>query len=268
MYKRTWFAAVLLFISVMFTSCFEITEEFTLNDDGSGEYAMKMDMYKMVEMIASMAGKDKLEGDKEFNKIQDTTILFKQSIDTIEEFSQEEKNLFRNGSMNMRVHLKEKEMLFRFKFPYTKEGDLQKIYNLTPKAMKGIDFKGLNKKEKEENNEEAEEESSGNGGSVTPSPQMAESNQYFDLITGKGFFEKRIKMEEWKNYIEADSSLKQMMPMLGGVYVTSILHLPRPARNVSHPFAQLSADRKTVTLKFPFSDYMERPEVLNFRVEY
>lgn len=59
-----------------------------------------------------------------------------------------------------------------------------------------------------------------------------------------------------------------MMPMLGSVYFTSVIHLPRPAKNVNHPYAQFSEDKKTVTFKFPFSDYIERPEVLNFRIEY
>lgn len=255
---------VLLF---MLSSCFEITEEFTINENGSGEYAMKMDMYKMIEMISSMGGKDKMKDNKEFNEIKDTTVYFKNIVDTVSDLTAEEKALFKAGSMKMKMNLEEKQFFFRFNFPYSQQGDLQKIYDLTPKAMKDVDFKGLNKKDEAKEQSETEGELKTEG-SVEPRPEMADANQYFDILTGKDFFEKKIKKDEWKKHIDEDSTMKQMMPMLGSVYFTSVIHLPRPAKNVNHPYAQFSEDKKTVTFKFPFSDYIERPEVLNFRIEY
>lgn len=92
--------------------------------------------------------------------------------------------------------------------------------------------------------------------------------EFFTLENSNGVFSKSVKPEAMKEYIAKDSTLKQMLPMLGSAYAITIVHLPRPAKKVDHSMATLSADRKTVTLKISFTDYFERPELMNFRVEY
>ncbi len=243
----------------LFSSCFEITEEFTLNENGSGEYSMKLDMYKMMEMISSIGGGQEMNNDSGLNSIKDTTIHFRDAIEKSDEMTAEEKKLFRNGNMQMKMHLKEKDFYFRFLFPYQNFNDLSKIYRLTPKAMSSIDYKTLN---------ESSSGSSGDKAPPEPSSEMAASNAYFELENSNGVFARKFKRDEWKNYSEKDSSFLQMNELMNGMYLTSVIHFPRPVKICNNPLAKISEDRKTVTFKFSFSDYSERPEALDFRIEY
>ena len=45
-------------------------------------------------------------------------------------------------------------------------------------------------------------------------------------------------------------------------------HFAKPVKKVSNTSALFSEDRKTVTLHYPFSEYMENPEKLNLEVEF
>lgn len=48
----------LIFPVILLTSCFDITEEYHINSDGSGEAKMSVDMSKMLELMKSFGAKD------------------------------------------------------------------------------------------------------------------------------------------------------------------------------------------------------------------
>ena len=62
---------------LFFSSCFDTIEEFTINADGTGSYTITMDMYKMIEMMMSMGGDEKMKSDPEYNEVKDSTFYFK-----------------------------------------------------------------------------------------------------------------------------------------------------------------------------------------------
>ncbi|MBL7923150.1 MAG: hypothetical protein JNL88_03030, partial [Bacteroidia bacterium] len=70
--RISFLALILLF----FSSCFDTIEEFTINEDGSGEFSVTMDMFKMFEMISSMGGEDKLKKDKDYETVKDSSFVF------------------------------------------------------------------------------------------------------------------------------------------------------------------------------------------------
>ena len=45
-------------------------------------------------------------------------------------------------------------------------------------------------------------------------------------------------------------------------------HFPKRIKKVSNPNALFSEDRKSITIQYPFTDYMENPDKLNFDVEF
>lgn len=248
---------------LFFTSCFDTIEEFTINEDGSGEYAMKMDMFRMIEMMSDFAGKDNHPGNKDFDEVKDSSFLFKDFIAEADHLTEEEKDLFRDGRFNMHMNMKEKELFFSYAFPFKKSDDLAKIYRNGPKVLEAVGKKiapGDSGAEK------------GNGSPVLPKAGATndafKGGEFFDLTHKQGLFSKKVKISAIKEYAAKDSSLKQMLPMLGSAYAITIVHLPRPAKRVDHPYAKLSEDKKTVTLKFPISDYFERPEIMDFKIEY
>jgi hypothetical protein len=265
---RIPFLALILF---SLSSCFDIVEEFTIHEDGTGEYAMKMDMSKMMDMITSMGKNAPDKAMKEIGESKDTTIYMKDVLDENKELTAEQKEILKNGTLLMRMNAEAKEMFFKFNYPFKDESDLQKLYQCSDQAMKSANISNLIKKEGEDKKKSKKDNSENimpGLGNNNPAGNILASNQYCKLSVTKSSFEKIVDKEKMKAGFDADSSLKMMLPMLGGTYVTTIVHLPRPAKNVENPLAELSADRMTVTIKYPFSDYTERPGLLNLKINY
>lgn len=244
------------------TACFDTIEEFTIHEDGSGEYSMKMDMYKMIEMMSQFAGEKDLSNSKDFNEVKDSSFNFIDVIAEANTLSAEEKDIFKEGSFRMHMSLKDKETWLRYSFPYKNRGDLAKIYANGPKALEAA---GKQMKPETTGNDATHDGVMPNTGAAN---DVFKSGEFFELTNEKGLFEKKARVEALKAYTAKDSTLQQMLPMLGEAYSITIIHLPRPVKKIDHPNAQLSADKKTVTLKFPFTDLVERPEAMNFKIEY
>lgn len=262
---RIPFLALILF---SLTSCFDIVEEFTIHEDGTGEYAMKMDMSKIMDMITSM-GKDAPKNSlDEMKNSRDTVIFLKDVLDENKDLTPEQKEVLKNGEMHKRMNAEAKEMFFRFTYPFKNESDLQKLYQCSDQAMKSANISNLIKKDGDDKKKDSKETIMPGLGKNNPAGNILATNQYCKLSITKDSFEKRVDKESMKSAMQADSSLKMMMPMMGSSYVTTIIHLPRPAKNVENPLAELSADKMTVTIKYPFSDYTERPGLLNLKINY
>jgi len=45
-------------------------------------------------------------------------------------------------------------------------------------------------------------------------------------------------------------------------------HFPKEVKSVSNKQAMFSEDRKTITIEFPFNEYMKEPEKTNFEVVF
>ena len=262
---RIPFLALILF---SLTSCFDIVEEFTIHEDGTGEYAMKMDMSKIMDMITSIGKDAPKKAMKEMEESKDTTIYLKDIMDENKELTADQKQILKNGTLHIRMNAEAKEMFFKFNYPFKDEGDLQKLYQCSDQAMKSANISNLIKKDGDDKKKDDNESVMPGLGSKNPAGNILASNQYCKLSVTKDSFEKIVDKEKMKAGFEADSSLKMMLPILGSSYVTTIVHLPRPDKNVENPFAELSEDKMTVTIKYPFSDYTERPGLLNLKINY
>ena len=64
------------------------------------------------------------------------------------------------------------------------------------------------------------------------------------------------------------ASIKQMGPMMGDMIYTTTIVLPRPATKVEGSNAKLSADKKTLTIKASINEALEKPELLEYLVEF
>lgn len=247
-----------------FSSCFDITEEFTLNADGSGEYSMTMDMYRMIEMMSSIAGEKSLKGNKDYDQVMDSSFSFKSMIDTAQSLTEEQRRLFRDAGFRMRMHLREKQSYMRFRFPYSNPEDLTKLYADAPVAMDVVGSKKT----------EVNDAAALKPGRSTVMPQngaardITRSNSYYTIRHSRNFFEKRIDTTAFKAYLEKDSMMLQMAPMMEEAKMVTVIHLPRPAARVEGKSASLSKDRKTLTLSCTFGEYFLHPELLDVKVDY
>lgn len=253
--KKLPLLALLFAISISLTGCFDIVEEFTFNEDGSGSYVMKTDMHRLFEMFASFKS-DSTET-KTDKKNVDSTASLSSYVDTATALNAEEKKFFRNASLHVAANEDEKKLFFEFVIPFKTQDEFIKFYNSTPKAFENFSSK-------EGNDSTADPVMKG----ITPKGSFTSNSKFYDMKSSDGLFERKVRKEEMKSYFESDSTMKALLPFIGNSYSTTIIHLPKAAKSVSNPYATLSDDKKTVTLKLPISDYTERPEALNLKIEY
>jgi hypothetical protein len=85
---------------------------------------------------------------------------------------------------------------------------------------------------------------------------------------GKKFTRKAILDKQKVTEKAADSTADMSKMMFASSNYIIKYHFPKPVKKVSNPNALFSDDRKTITIQYPFTDYMENPDKLNFDVEF
>jgi len=85
---------------------------------------------------------------------------------------------------------------------------------------------------------------------------------------GKKFTRKAV-IDKQKVAEKAKDSTADMSKMIfaSSNYIIKY-HFPKKIKKVSNPNALFSEDRKSITIQYPFTDYMENPDKLNFDVEF
>lgn len=90
---RTFTLLVILLTASCLSGCFEMNEELEVNANGSGNFAVKMDMSQMVDMMQAFIPAAELEKAK-LEESKDTTIQMKELIDTATNISSEKKRCY------------------------------------------------------------------------------------------------------------------------------------------------------------------------------
>lgn len=75
------------------SGCFEMNEEIQMQENGSGNFSINMDMGKLVEMMQAFMPAEELEK-ADMEKFKDTTIQMKDMVDTATSVSAEKKRFF------------------------------------------------------------------------------------------------------------------------------------------------------------------------------
>jgi hypothetical protein len=270
---------------ILFSSCFDTTEEFTIKADGSGEYAVTMDMFQMMKTMMSMGGEDKMKSDPEYNEVKDSVFYFKDVVHEADGLTEEEKELFRDARFNMHMAMKEESMFMKFSFPVKRMADFSSVYAGSQKAVKSMGEKAKEQESLANSKAEPSAVNPNDAGAqrgpravpankpgVVKAPGKADefmrSSDFFDLEMRDGFFSKQVRAEDFKKYMASDTTLSMMRPMLENTSFSTVVHFPRPVRKVDSKRVVLSEDRKTATLKLTLNEYMEHPEYMNFKAEY
>ena len=245
--------------AVVLTGCLDTVEEFNISADGSGVYTSTVDMSGMIgllEMVAAMdtSAKSGLDSFKEQN--MDSVINFRDLVDADTSMTAEQKRLFADAKMNITMKGKEGVMKFGMTYPFKKLEDVAKIQQMN-ESGKGV---GL----------------FGNKGKANPMQEMAKDgdlpdfSKYMQVNFRNGLLERKVNAEKL-NELKNDEKFKQMgqaEEMMESVSFTSIIHLPRAATVATGEKVQLSADKKTVTIKTNMKDLLTNPKSLDFKVTY
>lgn len=252
---------LLLAVVTFFAGCIDTTEELTIAPDGTGTYHIGMDMsglFDMMEMLKAMDTSATVASGNKKNETMDTTMNMRDFTDTSSTLSTEEKALMRNAKMKMVMNEGERLFKIDMNFPFTKITDVEKLMaisesgnggNIMGKIMKGAP--------------QSELEGAGNG-------QMPDINSYYDTKVTANLIERTLNKEKYstlKNNEQAQG-MQQAGDMLESFKMNTVINLPRAAKSVTGKNAELSADKKKLTIKATLMDLFQNPEAFAYRVEY
>ncbi len=248
----------LCLFTVCLSGCFEMNEEIVVNNNGSGDLAVNVDMGKMLEMMQAFIPSDQA---KEMQTPRDTTIQMKDLLDTATSLSPDKKALLRDGSLHMQMNMADKIFKLNMRYPFKNTADLSKLYATIGEAGAGMGSM-LSKM-----NPGA---SAGSAGQ----PDMKMISSYFDMETKKNFISRKLNKEKYATL--ADDAMMQQMKQIGEMgggamgdaKMNTVIKLPAPAKNITGSKAELSSDKKIVMLKNNIMDIFSHPEVFEFSVEY
>lgn len=263
---RKLVSLTLILAAFLFTGCYEMTEEYTVNANNTGQYEVKMDMGKLFAFVESMGGAESMKNDPEFAKLKDTTIYFKTYTDTASDLTADQKEWFRNASMRMNMKVEEKLFKMEMKFPFKSLEQLEKNLQTNGGGYGTMIDKVMNSKkadDEEETDEEKEMKKSSDD-------MMAKMQNLFKTGFKNGNITRIVDTTKFAAMKDdpAMAQIAQVVGMMGEMEFTTILHLPRPVKKATGNGIQVSADKKTATIKYSMSKIMEDPSAAAFTLEY
>ena len=251
---------LLLSAIICFAGCYEVNEEIIINENGSGSFNTRMDMGQMLEMIQSMAGEEELAKEG-LDKVLDTTIFMKSILDTAKDVTAEERELLKDGKLNLQMNMKEKLFKAQVFIPFKGYNNLQSLMSGKGNSITGLSdlFKGVFDKGEQKPALDSPKE-----------PGLEDMNTIFDVVIKDGLISKKINPEKHKALIEKPEVAQMQQMASGGMEIlySTTIKLPRPAKKTDNPLIKLSDDKKTVTLKYNLLDLFDHPEKFSYAVEF
>lgn len=250
------FKRILVLVSVTFalTGCLETTQEITLKEDGSGNLSTTSDMGSLLAMAKQMGGGSEMESAGE--QAMDTTISFGEQADSLNDFTTEEKELLKKGSMKMKMNLKNEEFSTRLQFPFAKPAEIGSFNKLTGKLLSIALQKQIG--------------DAPMGGLGAEMPPFSSFDDYFTLEFENGELKKKLDKTKYQSASSDEflNGLKQATGMGVPVGATYIINLPRPAEKVEGKNVQVSEDKMKITVKVELDDFFNDPEKFEFKIKY
>ncbi len=238
------------FLLVTLTSC-TFTENITINDNGSGKFSVDMDGSSLMQMAGDQIG-NQMGADAK--KDIDSTFTFKQLLadkkDSIAKLSpetQKELKKLENFVVTTKMSSEKKQFLMTLATDFKSVNELEDILQ-TASTLQKLE------------------------GSATASPLGSgfgnNNSKLSYTYDGKKFTRKAtIDQQKLTEKLKDSSADMSKMIFASSNYIVKY-HFPKKIKKVSNPSALFSDDRKSITIQYSFTDYMENPDKLNFDVEF
>lgn len=247
---KSLYQFLVLSVVLLATSC-TATENIYVNADGSGKFNVDLDGSSLMAMMP----KDSLKAEKNV----DSTFAFKQILadnkDTIAKLPIDQQQLLKkleNFNMRMQMNQEQKQFLFSLQTNFKNVSELQD-------AMTAINAMSLLQNKTNKTTE---------FGSAIPSEGLANNNSTLSYAFKRNKFTRTAILKNTrKETLNEEAAEMNKMIFASSNYIIKY-HFAKPVKKVSNSSALFSEDRKTVTLQYPFSEYMENPEKLNLEVEF
>jgi hypothetical protein len=251
-----------LFLLTALWGCLEITNESTIQQDGSGVYTRNVDMSAMITILKGMGGSDSTE----MQKVNTDTLIRLASLkDSLTNLTEQEKRILEKGSLKVKVNMQEEKFFLNFSFPFSNTEDLSVINNLMNKSGNKILSNQIENLVPDENNKD-NSALNAEGGKEDP-PDL---DGYFIFTFEKGKFTKKLNKEKYAtvNDDKGMKSLQEMGQMGAPMKIKTIFNLPTAVKKTTGEGVQISADRKKITIEASIDDFFENPSKLEYEIEY
>lgn len=249
---------------MLLTSCLDTEEKIVINNNNSGNYTVTIDMGKLLKLAEQMGGAEK-DHSKEKEKT-DSTVYFKSYIDTSTTLTAKEKEMYKDGSMRIKVDEAANEMSIIINFPFK---NVSALPELKANYMKVLDK--LNISDKVKNKDDADgdqfgDELSKNKDALNPAQQAynfsATPGKLTNTLIDKSLITDKLAKDSTMQMMQ------QMTLMMGDMNYKTVIVLPKPAKKYNGNEVQASADKKTLTFITTLTDILNRPEAAEYSVEY
>jgi hypothetical protein len=253
---------ILLVIACLFClgGCIDIDEEIDITSIGSGQWITRMDMSQLLDIMQNYVGKEEMEKQLP-NKVMDTTIFFKNILDTVKNVTPEKKALLKDAKVSMKLNIDQKMFKTKMDFPFKNLTDLQKLSSSMSDGSLGMQqlMKGLG-------SGKTDDAMAGN----MQGPDLTQFNSIYDFTIKDGLISRKLNAEKWKSFQNNPQfgQMKEATNMGMEIPYTITMNLPRAVKKIDNALAKLSDDKKTVTLKYNLIEVFDHPEKFEYTVVY
>ncbi len=257
----------LLFVLTTFLTSCNVTESIVFNENGSGEFLLTYEMGEAMKAFEeSMGGGDSEK--KKPGKIMDTTMVFADIMETYKDSVAalpEEKRLamevVKDMFMNMKLNEEEGIMNLGIGLNFNSIDDLKDINEKIKKAQ-SLNAQGDQVDSMKENSP------LGNFfGSDNNKMGYVYADNSFSRATKIDISEEEMEDAMKELFDEEDENNQQFMDYFENAYYNVKLTFPKAIKSISVEDAELSKDRKTVTYKVKWVEYLKNPMSLDVNVE-
>ena len=255
-------AVIIVSLGISLVSCLDTEEKITVKEDNSGIYQLTMGIGNspMLQSALQQSGQP--------IEHKDTVIYFKSFTDTASTLTAEEKAILENGKLHLAMN---EDIKIEFELPFSNMEQL--LY------IKQHMFEMMSKIKPENSLDSGADASSLFPGMGNGASGMGGTGKF--LNPAQDAFAFSIEHNTISNKVKDTSSLaaafasdsmqmiKQMIPFIGDFNYKTTFVLPSPVKNYSSGAeSKLSDDRKTISFINTLSGLLEKPESLEYTVEY
>jgi hypothetical protein len=244
------------------TSCLEILEDVTVNENGSGNYMVSVEAGAMMNMVMSMGGdKDPAMAEKLKEK-KDTSFALLSTLKPDSVATPEEMELFKNSTIHLKMDVENSVFTMETRHPFTTAANFNKLKSALAAFNKKADnpmdkiMGGGDKGEEEENPMSG---LSGFGG------------EGFNLVLNDNSITRTLnqaKLDELGKMPEMEGMDDQSKSMFEAIKYKTVFHLPRAATVADSKIMVVSEDRKMVSFENNLLQLFEEPKSFVFTINY
>ncbi|APY08916.1 hypothetical protein BWZ20_11655 [Winogradskyella sp. J14-2] len=259
---------LLIVLACSVASC-NVTESIVFNQNGSGNFLLSYEMGDAMKAMTESMGDNSDKEKKEGGEVMDTTMVFADIMETYKDSVAalpENKRLAMEAvkDMYMRMQINEEEGIMNFGMGMQFES-IAELKDLNEK------FKKIQSLNAQGEQVDAMKENSPLGnfmGNENSDVAYMYTNDGFSRMTSIKVPDEATEDAMDELFDETDESNQQFLDYFQSSFYTVKLTFPKTVKSINIEGAEFSDDRKTVSYKTNWVDYLKNPKLLDVNVKF